>query len=161
MSRTPCDFRKQDLMPAASVFLHTCPVYTQVQPIPRSTSFTHISLYMLSVLSTCSFRRTSWRQTSFFCRLLPLHYLDVPHSTLGCVCMGGDYSCFRRGHCRVLISPPGRTFSCPRACGFLPLPLLGPGTCHLVTQGIVIDLVVLWCCLDPLSDLYSLQFSNI
>ena len=77
-----------------------------------------------------SFRRTSCRLSTFVSRLLSLYYPDVPHSTLGCVCMGGDSPCFGRGHCRVLINPPGRNFPCPRACGLLPLPLLGHGTCH-------------------------------
>ena len=65
----------------------------------------------------------------------PLSMADVPHSTLGRVCMGGDSPCFSRGHCRVLINPPGRNFPCPRACGLLPLPLLGHGTCHWVHRG--------------------------
>ena len=52
----------------------------------------------------------------------------------------------------------GAYFSCPPACGFLPLPLLGHGSCHLGTKGIVIDLVVWWCCLDPPSDLTFISF---
>ena len=43
---------------------------------------------------------------TFFCRLLSMHYPDVPHSTLGC--MGGDSSCFSREHCSVLIHPEGQ-----------------------------------------------------
>ena len=59
--------------------------------------------------------------------------LMSPLSAPGCICMGGDSPCFSRGHCNVLINPPGRNLPCPRACGFLPLPLIGHGTCHLGT----------------------------
>ena len=57
---------------AAPVFLHTYPVYTTAWPILSSTRsfYAHSSLYApLSILSTCLFRRTPCRLSTFLCRL--------------------------------------------------------------------------------------------
>ena len=74
---------------------------------------------------------------TFACALaLSLCYTHMsPLPAPGCICMGGNSPCFSWVHCGVLRNPLWRNFPCPRECGFLPLPLVGDGTCLLVHRG--------------------------
>ena len=104
-------------------------------PPSSVTSFLRRSVfYQLASPSTCPI---SCCCTSLFLRLRSLCYTHMsPLPAPECICMGGHSPCFSRGYCSVLLKKPlGEKFTCSRACGFLPPPLLGHGTFHLVQRG--------------------------